>query len=671
MAVRKRGRRGGRASSQRGETPNVGGETRAEGTKGKSERALVVAQEIKIARLLANNDKKVRDKVLKRVKKWLTVRSQSSFEFTRADFMNLWKGLFYCMWMSDKMLIQEELAESLSKLVHCLNSMDAIVLYTSCALWTISKEWFGIDQYRLDKFSMLVRRILRQSFVVCKNQSWDMKWVMEICRVFRQLFLNVDTGIGFNLHMTEIYLEELAKVSNGDIPEDVVHEFIKPFADYLIHTHDERQMKHIMRHVFRYLIFQSDVGLNYMEKFNAWKGAGFPCTRIDDMQEIEMSDAEENSNSEGKQFPETVAQNETEKPLDPRAGRVNVELPQIPFNAAKIVKLLTEYTLHPSSTARSRRQVMRLLEEYKELAQGRMPLGIKRVRKLNSYKKETDSRKAALRLIKFEKNMLSDQVKKRKRENEKTVCNEISINDPKKGDASALESNADSESELINTTATAKADLEQNTDADTVPLKKLKRSDSTCDISSTKFLYENGINVENTRKLKKKLIENSKKSKVEKVKLNQKNNKSTTEKNVKRKTKKAVIRDVQTSGDADQCVSISPICSIEIPSQETNNKSVAKKTKSKIKHKPQETPLKNKLSRQTKKQTNLNNFPLEKKKVMFGLSRNTAHHTSEYLQQLRKSPGIPFDANKKPLASVLKMSPIPSPLNPFYKKCTK
>lgn len=36
-------------------------------------------------------------------------------------------------------------------------------------------------------------------------------------------------------------------------------------------TDDERQMKHIIQHVFRYLIFQSDVGLDYMEKFEAWK----------------------------------------------------------------------------------------------------------------------------------------------------------------------------------------------------------------------------------------------------------------------------------------------------------------------------------------------------------------------------------------------------------------
>lgn len=42
-------------------------------------KAVIIAQEIKFARLLSSNDKKVRDKVLKNLRKWLTVRSNSSF----------------------------------------------------------------------------------------------------------------------------------------------------------------------------------------------------------------------------------------------------------------------------------------------------------------------------------------------------------------------------------------------------------------------------------------------------------------------------------------------------------------------------------------------------------------------------------------------------------------
>lgn len=47
--------------------------------KAENKKNVLIAQEIKMARLLANNDKRIRDKVLKRLKKWLSVRSQSSF----------------------------------------------------------------------------------------------------------------------------------------------------------------------------------------------------------------------------------------------------------------------------------------------------------------------------------------------------------------------------------------------------------------------------------------------------------------------------------------------------------------------------------------------------------------------------------------------------------------
>lgn len=50
------------------------------------------------------------------------------------------------------------------------------------------------------------------------------------------------------------------------------------------------------------------------------------------------------------------------------------------------------------------------------------------------------------------------------------------------------------------------------------------------------------------------------------------------------------------------------------------------------------------------------------------LQKNTAQHTSEYFQQIRQSPAIPYDANRKPRAGVLKPSPLPSPINPFYNK---
>lgn len=48
--------------------------------------------------------------------------------------------------------------------------------------------------------------------MVCKDRSWNIQWVTDISNIFKELFLHPKTGLGFSLHVTDIYLEELAKV---------------------------------------------------------------------------------------------------------------------------------------------------------------------------------------------------------------------------------------------------------------------------------------------------------------------------------------------------------------------------------------------------------------------------------------------------------------------------
>jgi len=81
MAVKRRGQRRARVQHEHKKEAMLKADSykAPDETKVKNEKTLVILQEIKIARLLANNDKKIRDRVLKRLKKWLTLRSQSSF----------------------------------------------------------------------------------------------------------------------------------------------------------------------------------------------------------------------------------------------------------------------------------------------------------------------------------------------------------------------------------------------------------------------------------------------------------------------------------------------------------------------------------------------------------------------------------------------------------------
>lgn len=78
-----------------------------------------------------------------------------TLEFTNNDFLRLWKGLYYCMWMSDKPLVQEELSEDLGSLIHCFPDAKVSVQFFRNFLQTMCLEWFGIDQWRIDKFMMV------------------------------------------------------------------------------------------------------------------------------------------------------------------------------------------------------------------------------------------------------------------------------------------------------------------------------------------------------------------------------------------------------------------------------------------------------------------------------------------------------------------------------------
>lgn len=65
------------------------------------------------------------------------------------------------MWMSDKPLVQEELSEELGSLIHCFPDIKVSIQFYQNFLETMCLEWFGIDQWRIDKFMMVSESIYK------------------------------------------------------------------------------------------------------------------------------------------------------------------------------------------------------------------------------------------------------------------------------------------------------------------------------------------------------------------------------------------------------------------------------------------------------------------------------------------------------------------------------
>jgi ribosomal RNA-processing protein 1 len=158
----------------------------------KKRKLSVVSPEVLFAQKLAANDPVQRNRAVKKLQKWLQLRGSL---LTKEEIMRIWKGLHYCFWMSDKPLIQEELAETIGHLIHCFPGENALV-FIECGLITEGREWVGIDQWRMDKFMMLTRRFLRQAFNFLSKDNWEK--VNNMIEIFSfSVILNFTAILGF------------------------------------------------------------------------------------------------------------------------------------------------------------------------------------------------------------------------------------------------------------------------------------------------------------------------------------------------------------------------------------------------------------------------------------------------------------------------------------------
>ncbi|ORY00527.1 Nop52-domain-containing protein [Basidiobolus meristosporus CBS 931.73] len=184
------------------------------------------------AKRLAHTDKKIRDKAVKALGKWLSSRE----DLDQLELLKLWKGLFYCFWMSDKPLIQQQLSNTLATMI--LDLPQTIAIPFVKAFWEIIvREWNGIDRYRLDKFYLLLRRYVNSTCTLLMNSSWDTELVeqyvdMMKSGVFNPSNLQIPNSV--RTHVADLFLEELDKVVPTEKSEEVpMEKILEPFFYFI------------------------------------------------------------------------------------------------------------------------------------------------------------------------------------------------------------------------------------------------------------------------------------------------------------------------------------------------------------------------------------------------------------------------------------------------------
>ncbi|KAG9314086.1 Nop52-domain-containing protein [Chiua virens] len=212
-----------------------------------------------LGKYLASSDKKTRDKAVKQLATFFSTSENNAL--SELEIAKLWKGLFYCFWMSDKPRVQQDLAQELAELLLTITNILSSLSFLRGFWVTTVREWNGIDRLRMDKYYMLVRRFVSASFRLLIRAKWDPSALQEYTSILTNAGgplcptdVRVPTGLVF--HLAEIYLEELEKaLSASDSPTPVpILPLLSPFINLAASTLTSTTYKHLEESLFRPLL---------------------------------------------------------------------------------------------------------------------------------------------------------------------------------------------------------------------------------------------------------------------------------------------------------------------------------------------------------------------------------------------------------------------------------
>ncbi|KAM6934119.1 ribosomal RNA processing protein 1 homolog B [Xenentodon cancila] len=339
----------------------------------------VLDPEVQLAQKLASNEKPVRTKAMKRLRKYVSARSQvAAGGFSSDELLRLWKGLFYCLWMQDKPLLQEDLSNQISTLIHSFHHIDSQLLYLETFLQTIRREWTGIDRLRMDKFYQLVRFMFRQTFEVLKRRSWNIRFVTQFvdlltCEVLQN---NCEASSGLQLHILDLYLNELAAVGSAELTADQNFVFIEPFCRTAAKTKNRTLFGAICKNIFSTIIEQAPFAIEDLMK------EVLATEEEDSGQESEEEEERQGKEKSNSKAVRGIKSNKAEKKNDDddylyQSEGSDAELhdigPVLQFDYGAVADRLFDVASRSGTPGRNRQRLYRIIKVLRDLSEGVFP----------------------------------------------------------------------------------------------------------------------------------------------------------------------------------------------------------------------------------------------------------------------------------------------------------
>lgn len=532
-----------------------------------------------------------------------------------------------------------------------------------------------------------------------KNSEWDEEPLKLVAAAFTgTIFQTNKCPKGLIMHFCDFYVEEIAKVSDGELTEDRVFLLLEPFIIYYTKLNDHVLLQHIEKNIFNQLLAQSELGQAYQEKFEIWKEANFPTSSIDDI-EINYK-VRGNKSMNDDDLSDGQEDDEEERALDPRAGRVDVILSEIKFDALKIAETMENYRYKNFATGKSRKGLARMADKFRKFLEDIYPLGISRMPQPNDGNdSDLDLDLKAMELAEFEKKLAlgdadsdgsdfdedldnrkhgklkrktKDSTTKTKDKKQKLskLHNERFFKDATE-DFSQDNSQQDEEEDETETADVPvemkikkkkKKDEDESKEEKPRKIKMKKRKSLTADVNmSSEKSPETSktLSVEKptkAMKLHKDSSPSSSRSSQPFKETDDEWSEALKDGEVEffmpsRKQKLKALQNVETDSEA------SPRPNLVLNPFAKHTGSVKKQKE------PKASPATPRIQLPPAGASSSSG-----KRVIIALNRNKAQSPHEYIKQVKDSPNLPYDSSRKPSKSLLKPNVIPSPINPFYQK---
>merc|ERR1712241_1625423 len=222
----------------------------------------------------------------------------------------------------------------------------------------------------MGKFMMFTRRFLRSVFRFVAKSDWDRECLQSIVDIFEKNLILCSlskASIGFKLHVTDVFLEELAKAAEEKLSTDNLEIILEPFLKAVKTSDEARYRDHVVERIFRHLLRQSDPGIKWQDE----EFAG------EDEEDADDDDELDNEKMEGEDESDVEEEGDSSVELgeDPRAGGVHSVIPQLAVDYAKLSEKMFSLGSEEGLKKGCRDALYELSKMYKDVANDVFPLG--------------------------------------------------------------------------------------------------------------------------------------------------------------------------------------------------------------------------------------------------------------------------------------------------------